>query len=139
MTKKWEKFYYKGFFFLVISFHIGWLLLAHSTKGCHKGHVSFMDLRRGVGTWASPYLWWWAGRDGAERKPPKKCQKVTVEWPWLKKRCVTFVTFWRHPLGTLPGGTTPIPQGLSQTSRQFYGPETRGRYLGEPVPMAVSR
>ena len=23
--------------------------------------------------------------------------------------------------------------------RQFYGPETRGRYLGEPVPMTVSR
>ena len=34
---------------------------------------------------------------------------------------------------------SPIPQGLSQTPRQFYGPETRGRYLGEPVPMAVSR
>ena len=33
----------------------------------------------------------------------------------------------------------PFHEGLAQTSRQFYGPETRGRYLGEPVPMAVSK
>ena len=32
----------------------------------------------------------------------------------------------------------PFHEGLSQTSQQFYGPETRGKYLGEPVPMAVS-
>ena len=28
---------------------------------------------------------------------------------------------------------------VSQTSQRFYEPETRGRYLGEPLPMAVSR
>ena len=33
---------------------------------------------------------------------------------------------------------THIPQGLSQMSWQFYGPETQGRYLDEPVPMAVT-
>ena len=33
----------------------------------------------------------------------------------------------------------PFHEGLSQRSRQFYGPKTRGRYLDEPVPMAVSR
>ena len=38
----------------------------------------FTDLRRGVGTWASPNLWRWAGRGGAKWKPPKKCRKVTV-------------------------------------------------------------
>ena len=37
------------------------------------------------------------------------------------------------------GGTGPIHEGLSQTSRQFYRPETRGRYLGEPVHLTVSR
>ena len=26
-------------------------------KGCHKRHGSFTDLRPGVGTWPSPYLW----------------------------------------------------------------------------------
>ena len=30
-------------------------------------------------------------------------------------------------------------EGLSQISRRFYGPETRGRYLGYSVPTAVRR
>ena len=54
---------------------------------------------------------------------------------WLKKRYLMFVTFWKHPLGTLPDGIGPFHEGLSQTSRQFYRPKTLGRGLGEPVPL----
>ena len=46
---------------------------------------------------------------------------------------LNFVLYYTINLGG------PFHEGLSQTSQQFYGPDTRGRYRGEPVPMTQIR
>ena len=64
---------------LQINFHMTMeLLQGHSTKGRNTRDGGFTDLRPRVGTWASPYLWRWAGRGVAESWPLKN----SIFCPW---------------------------------------------------------
>ena len=89
----------------------------HFTRVCHKRRGDFIDLRSGVRTWTSPFLWGWANRDKAERELPKygmalithvKQKESYAELPhlvWLcpcKQLMLCFVTYPRkseHTLG----------------------------------------
>ena len=76
-----------------------WIIVGCSKKGLSQTSRQFY----GPETWVSPYLWRWAGRGAAERKLPKKCQRVAVEWPWLKQEVHDFLTFEDSHLGLFPG------------------------------------